>query len=257
MRFVFFFLFSLSLSLSATAKLWTQSVEYKQGDTVLEGHLAWDDKFKGPRPAVMVVHEWNGIEEYTRNRTEQLAKLGYIAFAADIYGKGVRPSEMSEAAKVSGGFKADNALWRARAQAGLETLKAQKNVDQKKVAAIGYCFGGSTVLEMARAGMELNGVVSFHGNFATKKPAQKDSVKTKILVLHGANDPFVSEDELEDFVEEMQKSGADWQMVSYGKAVHKFSNPHAGSDPSKGFAYDKSADERSWQAMQAFFKEVL
>ncbi len=242
---------------SAFAKLQSRTIEYKQGDTVLEGYLAWDDKYKGSRPAVMVVHEWNGIDDYIRARTDQLAGLGYVAFAADIYGKGVRPTSMEDAAKTSSLYKADPKLWHARAVAGLETLKAQRNVHKAKVAAIGYCFGGSTVLELARVGTELNGVVSFHGNFATKNEAKPGAIRTKILVLHGANDPFVKEEEYEDFVEEMIKSKADWQMVSYGNAVHKFSNPHAGNEPAKGYAYDASADQRSWEAMKAFFKEVL
>lgn len=246
------------VSTAAWAKLETKVVEYKEGDVTLEGYLAYDTKFKGPRPGVLVVHEWMGLDGYAKSRTEQLAKLGYVAFAADIFGKGVRPSTMEDAAKVSSGYKANPELWRARAVASLETLKTQKNVDGKKIAAIGYCFGGSTVLEFARAGTELNGVVSFHGNFATKLPVKGPGiVKTKVLVLHGANDPFVKQDEYEDFIEEMQKSKADWQMVSYGNAVHKFSNPEAGNDPSKGFAYDKSADERSWAAMQTFFKEIF
>lgn len=248
----------ITLSSAAFAKVETKVIEYKEGETVLEGYLAYDTKFKGPRPGVLVVHEWMGLDGYAKSRAEQLAKLGYIAFAADIFGKGVRPTTMEDAAKTSGSYKANPQLWRARAVASLETLKAQKNVDNKKIAAIGYCFGGSTVLEFARAGTELNGVVSFHGNFATKLPVKGPGiVKTKVLVLHGANDPFVKEDEYEDFIEEMQKSKADWQMISYGNAVHKFSNPEAGNDPSKGFAYDKSADERSWAAMQAFFKEIF
>lgn len=248
----------LTLSSAAFAKLETKVIEYKQGDVTLEGYLAYDTKFKGPRPGVLVVHEWMGLDGYVKSRAEQLAKLGYVAFAADIYGKGVRPTTMEDAAKTSSSYKANPELWRARAVAGLETLKAQKNVDGKKIAGIGYCFGGSTVLELARAGVELNGVVSFHGNFATKLPVKGPGVvKTKVLVLHGANDPFVKEDEYEDFIEEMQKSKADWQMISYGNAVHKFSNPDAGNDPSLGFAYDKSADQRSWSAMESFFKEIF
>jgi len=250
-------LLSLLVTFSAFAKLETKVIEYKEGETVLEGYLAFDTKFKGPRPAVLVVHEWMGLDHYAKSRTEQLAKMGYIAFAADIFGKGVRPTTMEDAAKTSGSFKADNALWRARAKAALDTMKSQKGVDQKKVTAIGYCFGGSTVLEMARAGMELNGVVSFHGNFATKMPATEGAIKTKILVLHGANDPFINHDEYDNFVKEMIGSKADWQMVSYGNAVHKFSNPEAGNEPSKGFAYDKKADERSWLAMKDFFKEIF
>jgi dienelactone hydrolase len=248
----------LLLSFSSFAKVQTKLIEYKLDNTTLEGFLAFDDKFKGNRPAIMVVHEWNGIEDYTRSRVKQLAEMGYIAFAADIYGKGIRPESMEDAAKTSGEYKANNKLWRARAVKALEVLKSQKNVDKKKVAAIGYCFGGSTVLEMARAGVELQGVVSFHGNFATNAPINKaGQVKAKILVLHGAIDPFVKEEELEDFISEMKLSKADWQMISYGDAVHKFSNPNAGNKPELGYAYNKSADLRSWEAMKTFFKEIF
>ncbi len=252
-----FMLLAMVVSLSAQAKLKTQTIEYKQGDTVLEGYLAYDTKFPGKRPAVMVVHAWMGLDDYAKRRANELAALGYIAFAADIYGKGVRPGSMEEAAKTSGSYKANNELWRARALAGFETLKAQKNVNAEKLAALGYCFGGSTVLEMARAGVKLNGVVSFHGNFATKMPAKEGSIQTKVLVLHGANDPFIKEDEYEDFIEEMQKSKADWQMVSYGNTVHSFTDPGAGNDPSKGFAYQPESDKRSWEAMKVFFKEIF
>jgi dienelactone hydrolase len=252
-----FVLLATLVATNAWAKLETKVIEYKEGETVLEGYLARDTKFKGPRPGVLVVHAWMGLDDYAKRRAHQLAELGYVAFVADIYGKGVRPASMEEAAKTSGIYKANHQLWRARALAGFETLKAQKNVKLDKLAAIGYCFGGSTVLEMARAGTKLNGVVSFHGNFATKMPAKADSLQTKILVLHGANDPFVKEDEYEDFIEEMIKSKADWQMVSYGNTVHSFTDPGAGNDPSKGFAYHAESDKRSWEAMKTFFKEIL
>jgi len=241
----------------AWAKLESKLIEYKEGDTVLEGYLVHDTKFKGARPAVLVVHAWMGLNDYAKRRANQLAELGYIAFAADIYGKGVRPTSMEEAAKTSGSYKANNQLWRARALAGLATLKAQKNVKQDKIAAIGYCFGGSTVLEIARAGTKLNGVVSFHGNFATKMPAKEGEIQTKILALHGANDPFIKKEEYDAFLTEMIGSKADWQMVSYSNTVHSFTELEAGNDPSKGFAYQAESDRRSWEAMKTFFKEIF
>lgn len=250
-------LLALVSATAAFAKLETKMIEYKEGETVLEGYLARDTKFKGVRPGVLVVHAWMGLDEYAKSRANQLAGLGYVAFVADIYGKGVRPTSMEEAAKTSGSFKANNALWRARAAAAFDTLKAQKNVDLKKLAAIGYCFGGSTVLEMARAGTQLNGVVSFHGNFATKMPAKEGDIKTKVLALHGANDPFIKPEEYEGFLKEMIGSKADWQMVSYGNTVHSFTDPGAGNEPSKGFAYQPESDKRSWEAMKTFFKEIF
>lgn len=248
----------LFVSLPALAALKTQMVDYKDGDTQLSGYLAFDTKFKGPRPGVIVVHEWMGLDAYTKKRADMLAALGYVAFAADIYGKGVFPKEMNEAAKISGDWKANPLQLRQRVKAALDTLATQKGVNPKKLAAIGYCFGGTTVLELARSGSDLQGVVSFHGGLSSKEEVKGPGViKTKILVLNGADDPFVKRDEVAEFIEEMQKSKADWQLVDYGGAVHKFSNWEAGNDPSKGFAYDAAADKRSWQAMQDFFKEVL
>jgi dienelactone hydrolase len=180
-----------------------------------------------------------------------LAKLGYVAFAADIYGKGVRPTAPSDAAKTAGIYKNDRALLRARARAGLEELKKQKFVDPQRLAAIGFCFGGTTVLELARDGADLNGIVS------TPTPQDARNIKGKILALHGADDPFVKADEVAAFQDEMRKAAVDWQFVSYGNAVHSFTNIAAGNDNSKGAAYNEKADKRSWQAMKDFFAEVF
>lgn len=251
-------LFLVLTSFPALAALKSQMVDYKDGDVALQGYLAFDTKFKGPRPAVLVVHEWMGLDAYAKKRADMLASLGYIAFAADIYGKGVFPKSMDEAAKISGDWKVNPAPFRARVKAGIDAMTAQKNVNAKKVAAIGYCFGGTAVLELARAGSEIQGVVSFHGGLSSKEEVKNAGViKTKILVLNGADDPFVKRAEVQDFIEEMQKSKADWQLIDYGNSVHKFSNPEAGNDPSKGFAYNKLMDDRSWAAMKAFFNEIL
>ena len=244
-------------SVSAHAKLKTSVVEYKHGDTVLEGYLAYDDAVKGKRPGVIVVHEWWGLNPYARMRTEQLAKLGYIAFAIDMYGKGVIAKDAKEAAALSGIYRADRALMRARANAGLEVLKRHTLTDVRRVAAIGYCFGGTTVLEMARSGADLAGVVSFHGGLSTPNPGDARNIKGKVLVLHGADDPAVLPDQVMAFQDEMRKAGVDWQMVSYGGAVHSFTNPEAGNDPSKGAAYNEKADRRSWEAMKMFFVEIF
>jgi dienelactone hydrolase len=240
----------------AHAELKTQIVEYKQGDTLLEGYRAWDDSFKGLRPGILVVHEWTGLGDYAKRRAEKLAGLGYIAFAADIYGKGVRPQTVPEASAESGKYKADRKLLRARAQAGLEALKGSPGVDKAKTAAIGYCFGGGTVLELARSGAEVNGVVSFHGNLDTPDPKDASNIKARILVLHGGADPFVPFAQVEAFKNEMEGAKVDYQLVVYSGAQHSFTNP-ASDGKLPGALYDARADARSWAEMQSFFAALF
>ncbi len=257
----YFLLFvSILISLeagNAQAVLRTEVIEYKHGDVVLEGYLAYDDVVKGKRPGIMVVHEWMGLNFYVRMRAEQLAKMGYVALAIDMYGKGVRAKDSNEAASLAGPYWADRPLMRARANAGLEVLKKHPLTKVKHIAGIGYCFGGGTVLELARSGAEVAGVVSFHGNLDTPNPADAKNIKGKVLILHGGDDPFVKDDQVVKFEEEMRKAGVDWQIVIYGGAVHSFTNPEAGNDPSKGAAYNEKADKRSWEAMKAFFGEIF
>lgn len=248
-------LFAAAACLPAHALIKTKVVDYKDGDTVLQGYAAWEDGFKDSRPGILVVHEWKGHGPYARKRAEQLAKLGFTAFAVDMYGKGVYAKDHEEAGKLAGVFFNDRALMRRRALAGLEQLKKLPFVEQDKLGAIGYCFGGTTVLELARAGTDLRGVVSFHGNLATPTPAT-EKPKAAILVLHGAEDNFVNPG-VPAFIEEMRKSGADWQFVQYGGAVHSFTVPEAGTDTTKGMAYDKAADKRSWEAMHSFFDALF
>jgi dienelactone hydrolase len=241
----------------AEASIKTQNVEYKDGDTVLEGYLAYDDSIKGKMPAVLIVHEWTGIGPYIKERAEQIAGMGYAAFAIDIYGKGVRPADVSEAAKQAAIYRNDRQLMRRRALTGLEEVKKFSFVDANRIAAIGYCFGGGVVLEMARSGADLKGVVSFHGNLDTPHPEDTKNIKAKILVCHGSDDPHIPLEKVTAFEDEMRKAKADWQMIIYGNAVHSFTNPASGNDPSKGAAYNKEADMRSWEAMKAFFKEIF
>jgi dienelactone hydrolase len=235
----------------------TEVVDYRHGDTVLEGYLTYDDSIQGKRPGVIVVHEWWGINNYVRMRTEQLAKLGYIAFAIDMYGKGARAKDAKEAGSLASTYRSDRALMRSRANAGFEVLKNHSLTDVNRIAAIGYCFGGTTVLEMARGGTQLAGVVSFHGGLGTPNPADAKNIKGKVLVLHGANDPAVPPDQVMAFQDEMRKAGVDWYFVSYGGAVHSFTNPDSGNDPSKGAAYNEKAEKRSWEAMKDFFAETF
>ena len=249
--FLLFWVILISVgTVNAQAALRTEVVEYKHGDVVLEGYLAYDDAVKGKRPSIIVVHEWWGLNPYARMRTGQLAKLGYIAFAIDIYGKGVRAKDPAEAGTLSGIYTGNRPLMRSRANAGLEVLRNHPLADVNRIAAIGYCFGGTVVLEMARSGAELAGVVSFHGGLSTPNPSDAKNIKGKVLVLHGADDPAVPPDQVIAFQDELRKAGVDWQMVSYGGAVHSFTNPDAGNDPSKGAAYNEKADKRSWEAMK-------
>ncbi|HEV3079946.1 MAG TPA: dienelactone hydrolase family protein [Gemmataceae bacterium] len=241
----------------AQATVHTEVVEYKHGDTVLEGYLAYDDSSTDKRPGVLVVHEWTGHNPYVRKRAEQLAALGYVAFALDMYGKGVHAKDPKEAASLASTYKNDRKLMRARARAGLDVLQKQPLADTQRLAAIGYCFGGTTVLELARDGAELAGVVSFHGDLSTPNPEDAKNIKAKVLAQHGADDPFVPPPQVAAFEEEMRKGGVDWQLIQYGGAVHSFTNPGAGNDNSKGAAYNAKADRRSWDAMQRFFHEIF
>jgi dienelactone hydrolase len=245
------------LTSTARAEIVTRTVEYKAGDAVLEGLVSYDTAGPAKKPGVLVVHDWMGVGPYARRRAEQLAALGYVAFAADIYGKGNRPTGAQEAGQLAGTFKADRPLLRARVAAGLAELRRQPNVLTAKVAAIGYCFGGTTVLELARSGADVAGVVSFHGGLDTPTPADARGIKAKVLALHGADDPYVPAAQVQAFEEEMRGGGVDWQLVKYSGAVHAFTQAEAGNDNSKGAAYNAAADRRSWVAMQDFFAEVL
>jgi dienelactone hydrolase len=242
---------------SVQAKIVTQTIEYKQGGATLEGYLAYDDASTAARPGVLVVHQWLGLTDYEKHRAEQLAALGYVAFCADIYGKGVRPQNTSEAGVEATKYKSNRALLRLRVNAGLNVLKKNELVDPKRVAAIGYCFGGTTVLELARSGAELNGVVSFHGGLDSPTPADGKNIKCKVLVCHGADDPFEKPEDLAAFEKELRDATVDWRLIKYGGAVHGFTQPMAGNDNSKGAAYNERADKRSWLDMKNFFAEIF
>jgi len=246
-----------ALATVAHAKVRSQLVEYRDGDTVLEGYLAYDDAAKGKRPGVRVVHAWMGLDDNAKHRADMLAALGYVAFAADIYGKGVRPKDRDEAGKLAGKYKGDRALLRARVNAGYDELVKNAKVDAAKTAAIGFCFGGTTVLELARSGAQVGGVVSFHGGLDSPTPADGKNIKSKVLVLHGAADPHEKPDDFAAFQKELADNKVDWQLVEYGGAVHCFTDATAGSDTSTGCAYDANADKRSWAAMKAFFDEMF
>jgi dienelactone hydrolase len=242
---------------TARAEIVTRTVEYKAGDAVLEGLVSYDTAGPARKPGVLVVHDWMGVGPYVRMRAEQLAALGYVAFAADVYGKGVRPANAKEASELAGRYKGDRPLLRARVAAALAELRRQPNVLSTRVAAIGYCFGGTAALELARSGADVAGVVTFHGGLDSPTPADARKIKAKVLALHGADDPFVPPAQVQAFEEEMRGGGVDWQLVKYSGAVHSFTIQAAGSDNSKGAAYNATADRRSWEAMRSFFNEVL
>jgi dienelactone hydrolase len=254
---VIFVAAALAMAGAARAGVRTRTVEYNQGGATLEGFLAWNDAQHGRRPGVLVVHQWMGLTDYERMRAEQLAGLGYVAFAADVYGKGVRPATPQEAGALAGKYKSDRALLRARVAAGLETLRGNPMVDPARIAVIGYCFGGTAALELARSGADVAGVVTFHGGLDAPDPDDGKNIKARILVLHGADDPFNPPQNVAAFQQEMRTGRVDWQMVYYGGAVHSFTQKGAGNDPAKGAAYNARADRRSWQAMRDFFAEIF
>lgn len=246
----------------AQAEVQTKVIEYQDGDVVLEGFVAFDpEKMKAAGdegvPGVLVVHQWMGVTPYEKNRCRQLARMGYVAFAMDVYGKGVRPANTNLAGQEAGKYKQDRDLYRHRLNLGLEQLRSQEGVNQNKVAAIGYCFGGTGVLELARSGADIQGVVSFHGGLDSPSPEDAKSIKAKVLVCHGADDPFVPEADIAAFKKELNDARVDWQMIYYAGAVHSFTQPMAGNDNSKGAAYNESADKRSWNAMRTFFNELF
>lgn len=248
------FVLSLLFSVPAHAAVITRSIEYKDGEAVLQGYYAYDDTVHGARPGVIVVHEWKGLGEYAKLRARMLAEQGYAAFAVDMYGKGVYAKDHEEAKLLSGLYRNDRALMRARVKAGLDVLLAQKEVDAARVAAIGYCFGGTTVLEMARAGMPLALVASFHGGLDAVTPAKAGEIKAKVVVFQGGADTFTLAG-LPGFEDEMRASGADWTVINFGGAVHSFTVQEAGNDPSTGMAYNEAADRRSWRMLKQFLDE--
>jgi dienelactone hydrolase len=248
----------LSFMHSASAEIKTKVVEYKDGDTVLEGFVAWDSAAVGKlMPGVLVVHQWMGLTDYEMGRCKQLAELGYVAFALDIYGKGIRPTTFETAGKEAGMYKKDRALLRRRLNLGLAQLRNQAGVAKDKVAAIGYCFGGMGTIELARSGADIQGIVSFHGGLDSPAPADGKNIKAKLLICHGADDPFVSAADIAAFQAEVNAAKVDWQMINYSGAVHSFTQPMAGNDNSRGAAYNAAADKRSWVAMQSFFNELF
>lgn len=257
MKYVMALILVLLLPAFAEAKIIEETVEYKDGQTTLEGFFVYDDSISSPRPGVLVFHEWWGLNDYVKRRARDIASLGYVAFAPDVYGKGVRPANPDEAGKEAGKYIKDRRLLRSRALAGLDVLRNNKLVDTGRLASVGYCFGGAAALELARSGAPVAATATFHGVLNTPAPQDAKNIKGSVLVLHGAADPFVKPAEVLSFEEQMNDAGVDWQLISYGGAVHGFTNPANGPDPKDGLAYDEKADKRSWEAMRDFLSERL
>lgn len=237
------------------ARVITETIEYPLDGQAHTGYLAYDDAIPAPRPAVLVVHEWWGLSEYEKSRVRMLAELGYAAFAVDMYGAGKFTNNPDQAREWMQSITTDVEWWRNTAWAGVEILKTKAQADPKRIAAIGYCFGGGTVLQLAYSNAELAGVVSFHGSLPTAEDGIK--IKPKILIFHGHADPFIPKLTLDNFQSALEKAHADWQQVSYGGVLHSFTNPHAAEHGMQALKYDAQADNRSWATMKLFLKEIL
>lgn len=235
----------------------TETLEYKDGDVTLKGFLALDDQSDHKRPGILVMPEAFGLGAHAKERTRRLAALGYVALAGDPYGDGLEVGDLQEAVKQMSVIRETPEKFRQRGRVALDTLAALPQVDSDRLAMIGFCMGGMFSLEMARDGAPLRGIVSFHGALETDKSAEAGQVKAKILVCHGADDPFVPPDHLKAFEEEMTKAGANWQVITYGNTVHSFTNPDAANAGIDGIAYNQQADERSWKSMRDFFAEIF
>ncbi len=229
---------------------------YRSSATEHLGYLAWDDSASSPRPAVLIAHTWAGRGEFEEARARQLAEAGYVALVADLYGNGQRGAGPEENAQLMAPLMADRAELQARMTASLEALRSLPEVDERRVAAMGYCFGGLCVLDLARTGADIRGVVSFHGLFKPADNLPSPQISAKVLCLHGYDDPMVTPDAMQALADELTAAGADWQVHAYGNTVHAFTNP-AANDPGLGALYSPIADQRAWRALQNFLDEVL
>jgi dienelactone hydrolase len=234
----------------------TNTVSYMDGDTVLEAFFAFDDAITERRPAVLIAHMWDGRNSLVAEKAQKLAELGYVGFALDMYGKGVLGTSPEQNMALMQPFMSDRAMLQQRIHAALRAVKLLPWVDDNKIAAIGFCFGGLCVLDLARTGADIKGVVSFHGLLDVAHNIQDTPIKAKVLALHGYDDPMVSSKQAIDFQNEMTKAGADWQLHSYGHTMHGFTNP-AATDPDSGAFYNTTADRRSWLSMQNFLTEIF
>ncbi len=250
-----FVLANLFLS-SANADSIVHKATYTDGTTSMEGTIAQKKDLQGKVPGVLIVHDYMGVGKFSEDKAIQLAEKGYVAFAVDIYGKGNNPKDKSEAGQLAKKYKSDRALLRKRIRAAYDKMLGLTNVDKNKIAVIGYCFGGTTALELARSGANLVGTVSFHGGLSTPTPNDAKNIKGRVLVLHGANDPFVPPTEVEAFKTEMKNANVKMEFFAYPGAVHAFTNPAAGDNPKNGAAYNADADKQSWAELEKFLSKI-
>ena len=237
-----------------------KTVEYSADSVTLKGYIAYDDKVTDKRPGILVVHEWWGLNDYARKRADMLASLGYVALAVGMYGNGKTVNHPDDAGKFSSEVMKNMPAMKARFMAALDLLRKNEHVDPSRIGAIGYCFGGGVVLNMARAGVDLDGVVSFHGNLTTQSPAEKGNVKARLLVCNGAADKFTPAETIKNFKAEMKGADVNLKFINYPGAMHSFTNP-AATELGKKFnlplAYNEKADKESWAAMKEFFRKVF
>ena len=248
---------SMNTSHAHAASLIEKLIPYHEGGKDYEGFVVFPANASGSNPGVLVIHNWMGLTDETKSKARALAQLGYVAFAADIYGKLNRPKDVSEAGKTATYFKSNRKVYREALNLGLKELTKLKGVDPKKLAVIGYCFGGTGAIELARSGADIKGAVSFHGGLDSPEPALGKNIKAKIIAFHGADDPFVPAKDVTAFEDEMRAHKVDWQLIKFGNTVHSFTEKASGNDNSKGAAYNERSDERSWQEMARFLKEVI
>ena len=234
----------------------TKLIDYHDGDVDLQGQMAWDDAIEGERAGVMVCHAWAGRSDFENGKAEDLAKLGYVGFALDLYGKGVLGNSTEENSALMQPFLDDRIMLQNRLKIALEVLKNFEEVDANRVASIGFCFGGLCVLDLARIVADLNGVISFHGLLGSPGNTTGNKIKAKVLVLHGWDDPMATPDHVVSLAEELTIMGADWQIHGYGNTMHAFTKPEA-NDPDFGTVYQPDADQRSWNSMQCFLSELF
>jgi dienelactone hydrolase len=245
------------LAATACAEVQTKTIEYQHDGTVFRGYLAWDEAIEGQRPGVLVVHEWWGLNDYARQRARQLAELGYVAFAADMYGEGKTVDHPQEAGQMAAQVRANVQQWRGRATEALSVLKSQPHCDPERLAVIGYCFGGSTALQLAYSGADIDAVATFHAALPAPTPAEAQQIKAQLLINHGADDPFIAQDAIDTFRKTLDQAQARYEFVSYPGARHSFTVPSADAVGSEGMKYDESADKQSWNKMKTLFSRTL
>ena len=255
MRPIYSFLLVFLVTGTAQAEIKTRTIEYKSGDTTLKGYLAYDDAQSDRRPGIVIYPEWWGLTDYPKHRAQMLAELGYVAFAADMYGDGKTTDNPQQAGQWIGELKQNPQIMVGRAQAAVDTLRAQSQVDTTRIGAIGYCAGGSVALELARSGADLTALVTFHAGLAAANPSQTKTIKPAILICNGGDDTYVSAQEIESFKVEMRQHNVDWQLNTYGGAHHSFTNPDADRHKMMNIAYNAGADYRSWRDMKQFFEQ--